>query len=399
MTRPGNWPDVSFTGTPLSGSFITLDWHSYRTVHQDVFYQAGLLPGTVLSTVAGREGLEACLGPGELVAEYDPELIVEVSPSQLKGTTYGSVCHALRVGHHYPTRLLCSISRALVNERQVFRNLSPTPTGWRIDLNPPLAGVVTRLSARPADGTQLRESRVDADLLRWQLFQSGPGLQARRRDVLPDWPAEADLKREDEHDDEVFYAEPRFVTHIDDTTIAQIAALYARLIPPGARVLDIMSSWISHLPAGVAFGKVTGLGMNRKELEENSALDELHVHNLNRDSRLPFPDHSFDAVVCAVSVEYLSDPLPVFEDVRRVLAPGGIFINVFSNRCFPTKAIALWARLHEFERMGLVAHFYHQTGYADVNTWSLRGLPRPTSDPYAMHNSESDPVYAVWARN
>ena len=139
--------------------------------------------------------------------------------------------------------------------------------------------------------------------------------------------------------------------------------------------------------------------MNRQELEANPVLDDFHVHNLNRNSDLPFPDHSFDAVVCAVSVEYLSDPLAVFEQVRRVLAPGGIFINVFSNRCFPTKAIALWARLHEFERMGLVAHFYHRTGFSNVNTWSLRGLPRHADDPYAMHNRESDPVYAVWAQN
>ena len=85
------------------------------------------------------------------------------------------------------------------------------------------------------------------------LLQFGPGLQARREDVVPDWPTPADLKREDEGDDAVFYAAPRFVTHIDDTTIAQVSKLYARLIHPGARVLDIMSSWISHLPADVRF--------------------------------------------------------------------------------------------------------------------------------------------------
>ena len=378
----------------MNGTYIILDWRSYETVHRDVFFQAGLCHEKAVSFLAGPDGLGLRRVPGVFVPEYDPALTITIAPSQCKGV----LSTKPRVGHHYPTRLVADLPGELAHQHRIFRILCSSPSGWLIDLNVPLAGVDVNVSVESAQEIRVGESRIDLDTLIPRLFHSGPGLQARRRDAFPDWPTESDLKREDEIDDSVFYAEPRFVTHIDDTTIAQISSLYARLIRPGARVLDLMSSWISHLPSELTLSKVTGLGMNRQELEANPALDERQVHDLNRDSTLPFQDQSFEAVVCTVSVEYLADPLPVFEEVRRVLVPGGIFINTFSNRCFPTKAIALWGALHEFERMGLVAHFFHRTGFENVNTWSLRGLPRPANDPYLMHNSESDPVYAVWAQ-
>ena len=357
------------------------------------------MPEEAISTVSGRAGLELQLEPGGLIAETDPALVLNIDEIQLNPAPHRHVRIVPRIGHHYSTRLLSGVAPDIIGERQVFRLLSRTTKGWFIDLNDPLAGSRAQLSAQLSEVPQSNGPSWNAETLRWRVLHCGAGLQARREDVLPDWPTHDDLKREDETDDSMFYTEPRFVTQIDDTTIAQVSALYARLIKPGARVLDIMSSWISHMPDNVPFKKVTGLGMNQQELAANAALDEITVHDLNRVSRLPFPDNSFDAIVCAVSVEYLSDPLAVFEDVRRVLSSGGVFINAFSNRCFPTKAIALWAKLHEFERMGLVAHFYHRTGYSDVNTWSLRGLPRPAGDPYAGQSNESDPVYAVWANN
>ena len=383
----------------MTGSIVTFSWESYRTNHQDTCFLAGIPPEYLMSMLLGSETLEQPIEPGGLIPHKDPHGVIEIDDTQFNRAPHGFVRITPRIAHHYPTRLLNRVSSDLMGDTQVFRCLSPTPTGWRIDLNPPLAGVKARLAAAPGVPDDLPDPGWNQERLQTRLFRTGPGLQARREDAEPDWPTATDLKREDESDDALFYTEPRFVTHIDDTTIAQVSSLYGKLIPAGARVLDIMSSWISHLPEKVGFEKVTGLGMNRQELEANPQLNEHRVHNLNRDPRLPFPDDSFDAVVCAVSVEYLAHPLEVFQDIHRVLAAGGVFINAFSNRCFPTKSIALWAKLHEFERMGLVAHFYHRTGYSNVNTWSMRGLPRPAGDPYGGQPPESDPVYAVWANN
>jgi SAM-dependent methyltransferase len=165
------------------------------------------------------------------------------------------------------------------------------------------------------------------------------------------------------------------------------------------RVLDLMSGWVSHLPPGVKELDVTGLGLNRDELEENRALRERAVHDLNTDPRLPFGDAAFDAVICTASVEYLIQPLEVFGEVRRVLKPGAPFITTFSDRWFPTKVIDLWIELHPFERMGLVLECFRRAGgFEGLATESVRGLPRPADDKYAAELPKSDPVFAVWGR-
>jgi len=147
--------------------------------------------------------------------------------------------------------------------------------------------------------------------------------------------------RLDEAPDAAFYAEPRFVVHIDEATIAALTAWYAEVLAPGADVLDLMSSWVSHLPEPdrLPLGRVVGLGMNAKELAANPRLASFDVHDLNREPRLPYADASFDAALCAVSIQYLVRPLEVFAEVARVLRPGGRVAIATSHRCFPTKAI------------------------------------------------------------
>ena len=140
------------------------------------------------------------------------------------------------------------------------------------------------------------------------------------------------FRRLDESPDTDFYALPRLVTHIDDATIAALTALYRERIPAGARVLDLMSSWVSHLPADVAYASVAGLGMNAEELAHNPRLDERVVHDLNVSPTLPWDDGLFDAVVNAVSIQYLVRPVEVFAEIRRVLRPGGLSIVATSHR-------------------------------------------------------------------
>ncbi|WP_455234577.1 class I SAM-dependent methyltransferase, partial [Thiogranum longum] len=170
-------------------------------------------------------------------------------------------------------------------------------------------------------------------------------------------------------------------------------------LEPGMRVLDLMSSWVSHLPVSKNDISLTGLGMNRQELASNTLLNDYLIHDLNRSPALPFEDRVFDLVICTASVEYLSSPIGVFREIARVLKPGGRFVNTFSNRWFPPKAIQLWAQLHPFERMGLVLDFYRRAeAYDDLHTESVQGLPRPENDKYAGRIALSDPVFAVWAR-
>jgi hypothetical protein len=184
-------------------------------------------------------------------------------------------------------------------------------------------------------------------------------------DILkkPDWPEKwpfgpAELARYDEAPDTEFYSAPRFVTHIDDAAINALTAYYAKAFPASGRsdtaLLDICSSWISHYPAGYTAGRISGLGMNEAELKRNSILNDYVVADLNATPKLPYPDNTFDVVTNAVSVDYLTKPLQVMQEVQRVLKPGGLALMSFSNRCFPTKAIAIWTSTGDLDHIWIV---------------------------------------------
>src|SRR5690348_8166992 len=169
--------------------------------------------------------------------------------------------------------------------------------------------------------------------------------------------------RIDPSDDRLFYEVPRKVVHIEAGAIEALRSRYRNLLPAGGEILDLMSSWRSHLPDGHAGGgRVTGLGMNAEEMADNPQLDRFVVHDLNAVPQLPFLDQSFDAVVCAVSVQYLVEPVAVFTDVARVLRPGGPFVVSFSNRCFPAKAVAAWLYATDTEHRTLVRSYFDRSG-------------------------------------
>jgi SAM-dependent methyltransferase len=170
------------------------------------------------------------------------------------------------------------------------------------------------------------------------------------------------FERTDRSDDALFYAEPRFVSHIDDATIAALTDVYREALPGHGAVLDLMSSWISHLPEEMAFGRVAGLGMNAAELKRNPRLSEWCVHDLNRDPELPYEDASFDAVVNAVSIQYLIRPVEVFRSVARVLRPGGLHLVATSHRLFPTKAVRAWQMLPAERRFELIRSYFERAG-------------------------------------
>jgi hypothetical protein len=170
------------------------------------------------------------------------------------------------------------------------------------------------------------------------------------------------FRRMDESDDGDFYAEPRLVTHIDDATIAQLTEVYREVLPPGGVILDLMTSWVSHLPPEVAYARVAGLGMNRVELEHNPRLSDGAVQDLNLTPELPYADETFDAVVNAVSIQYLTRPVDVYASVRRVLKPGGLALIATSHRCFPTKAILAWHSLPAEKRIRLIGFYLELAG-------------------------------------
>lgn len=384
------------SGGPVRALAATLRWQNAQAKHVECrVFPAPREPGGVAGVPMDGEPLRLNLAPGELVPEWRADQLLTV-PGQFFRRSHGALTLEPRTGRFFPGAFLRGAP-----------NLPPGPPAFRItdvaadrhltaDFNHPLAGLPLELELRalalPVPGEHSANPGKSA-------VTNGPGMQARWRGQPTDfWPGGSFL-RADEAADADFYARPRLVQHLDDTALGRIRDFYRNLLPRDGAILDLMSSWTSHLDPAVSPVQVAGLGMNAEELAANPVLTERVVQDLNLDPRLPWPDHSFDAVVCTVSVEYLVRPVEVFREVRRVLRPGGYFLVTFSNRWFPPKAISLWQELHEFERMGLVLEFFFAAGgFGNLGTWSLQGLPRPAGDKYAGRLPFSDPVYAVWGQ-
>jgi SAM-dependent methyltransferase len=190
----------------------------------------------------------------------------------------------------------------------------------------------------------------------------------------PEFPPGA-FDKEDPDDDSRFYVQPRFVTHIDDGAIAALTAFYRDTLPAGGIILDLMSSWVSHLPEDVSYGEVVGHGMNAAELEANPRLKRWFVQDLNRDQKLPLNDAACDAVTICVSIQYLQKPIDVLREAVRILKPGAPLIVSLSNRCFPTKAVAIWRAVFAegvYGHAQLIAAYMRGAGFDDIKAKVLR---------------------------
>lgn len=196
-----------------------------------------------------------------------------------------------------------------------------------------------------------------------------PGLQPGAFDKL------------DGEDDEYFYEPARLVCHIDDAAIAALTGFYRIVLPAGGVLLDMMSSWVSHLPPEIAYAEIIGHGMNAEELAANPRLSRRFVRNLNRDPTLPLAENSVDAAMICVSIQYLQQPVAVLREVARVLRPEAPVVIGFSNRCFWTKAVAVWRALDDDGHVKLVQHYLQHAGFANIETHRLAEWVEDVSDP------------------
>ena len=212
--------------------------------------------------------------------------------------------------------------------------------------------------------------------------------EARPSPLPAEW-----FDKADPEPDTAFYEHPRLVQHIDEGAIAAVTVAIARHVAPASDVLDLMSSWVSHMPPAEALplGRVSGLGMNAAELAANPRLGDWTIKDLNVDPSLPYTDASFDAVLITVSVQYLTRPVDVMTEIARVLRPGGVLLISFSNRMFATKAVAVWQAASEEERPRVVAAYLRAAG----------GFMDPTVEEHRPPRTwlgGGDPLWVVVAR-
>ena len=201
----------------------------------------------------------------------------------------------------------------------------------------------------------------------------------------------------DDTNDLDFYDLPRLVTHVDESFIDRLTNLYREQLKSDTRILDLMSSWVSHLPEEMQFAHVEGHGMNREELAKNLRLDGYFIQNLNQNPKLPLENADFDAVLITVSIQYLQYPEAVLSEIYRILKPHGVVIISFSNRMFYQKAIAAWRDGTDTERVNLVRRYFQSVdGFTQPEVVAHQS---PLSGFLQMVGmAGGDPFYAVMAR-
>lgn len=387
---------------------LCLDWDSKQGRHKEIHHFSNfniwrdldLLPEglqkEILHQQQGHSGT-VVIPAGEIVPGYDPRLVHRVRTTDFNGIFQGREITP-QLGRFYPQGMIEALPGVFSSSLLPLRIIAMDDDSLTCDLNHPLAKHDMSISSTIGEihGAPDEHGGRCQDVLEQMLH--GPGMQVRNNGQATDFFSADPFRRIDETSDSNFYAQSRMTDHLDARALSEVSELYGSLLTSGSRVLDLMASVNSHIPRGVQPTSVVGIGMNEDELAANPLLSERVLHDLNSETSLPFGDDSFDAVVCTVSLEYLIHPFEIFGEIKRILKPGGIFINTFSNRWFPPKVTALWIDLHEFERLGLVSEYYLRTGgFGPLNTRSLLGLSRPQDDRYGGQLTMSDPIYAVWA--
>tara|TARA_B000000475_G_C15911937_1_gene412939 strand:- start:230 stop:880 length:651 start_codon:yes stop_codon:yes gene_type:complete len=205
-----------------------------------------------------------------------------------------------------------------------------------------------------------------------------------------------DRNKSDICDDEIFYQQPRFVHHLSDSFRNRLTSLYSEYLLNHHIILDLMSSWVSHLPSNISYKKVIGHGMNEAELSSNERLDRFFVQNLNKKQNMPIEDSSIDVGLIVAGWQYLQYPEKVSLELSRVIKSDSLLIISFTNRAFWTKAPNIWTYSSEEKRIEYV------TSVLTSNGWRIEKiLNEKTQDKklFGFYSSESDPFFSVIARN
>jgi SAM-dependent methyltransferase len=392
----------------MADLFFQIHWRSEGARHTDAYaarsvnFWRDILPTRLRDGLVGKlpgDRLVVEFHPGELFENGKSGPMVTYSRRRFEPARIGSTGLLPLAGRFYPKGVLKDVAGVFGANRQPFRCVEINDGHFKADMGHPLSARPISADVTVGAVTAKPEER-GGSLVDWmETVCRGPGMQARWMDRPTDFFAGHPFHRLDAAPDPLFYAGPRLVQHLDDAALDLIRQLYGRFVRNGMRVLDLMGSWDSHLPSDVRLEQAAAVGLNALELRKNAVLTDRRVHDLNREAALDFADGRFDVVICTASVEYLIHPDAVFAEVGRVLKPGGYFVLTFSNRWFETKAVRIWKELHEFERMGLVLEFFRRSGrFHDLQTYSVRGLTRPSHDKYAGRLPDADPVYAVWGQ-
>ena len=385
---------------------FTIRYQSGQTGHEDrllvnkIDFWRDILPGDMKPVLENGEPERKYVfnfPRGQLLGERSWDQVKRISKKLLH---QGGETISLKNGRFYPSSLIWQMINCYPGDQRPFRVTHEDDHELEIDRNHPLANFDLEVEGRIIDfhAPAVQRGGSINDLAEL-LTENGPGMQVVGDSFQLEGYADYPYQTRSTISAKAFYQNPRMIDHLDRTALDQVQEFYSSILTPEMRILDLMSSFNSHLPENYRGADITGIGMNESEMQQNRLLREYHRQDLNQQPSLHFPEHSFEAIICTVSIEYLTRPREVVQELNRILVPGGRLAIVISDRWFPDQEISFWPDLHPFERQGFVLGLLQKSGgLENFKTLSIRGLPRPYEDKYSDRLQFSDPVFAVWAQ-
>ena len=383
-------------------------WKSNEASHKDIFFAENVnfwrdcFPPEIFSKLLGRmvgEHVKLIDRSNKPFGQYEKQNIHSIKKEKFNSYNLIDRRIAPREGRFYPQGIIQGLPGVFQVNTKPCRCIKVNNDFLEIDLNHPLSLHPISVSAFIHDiqkGKVERGGRCE-DWIE-AITVDGPGMQAHYPDIETDFSGEHAFSRKDSQPDKYFYSSPKFVHHLDSCARSIVRDIHKRHLNDRGTILDLMASWDSHLEKKFSSSQLTVLGLNLEELKANPFANDHTVQDINENPYLPFKEESFDNIICTSSVEYLTKPREVFNEIARVLKSGGICVMTFSNRWFPPKVISIWEELYEFERLGLVVDYFLNTqSFVEINTVSYRGWPRPQDDKYYGSYSYSDSVFSVIA--
>ena len=205
-----------------------------------------------------------------------------------------------------------------------------------------------------------------------------------------------DREKIDNDDDKIFYKNPRYVNHLSDSFRKRLTSLYSEYLLNHHVILDLMSSWVSHLPTDMSYKKVIGHGMNEDELASNKRLNSFWVQNLNTKQNMPMEDSSIDIGLIVAGWQYLQYPEKVSLEISRIIKPDSLLIISFTNRAFWNKAPNIWTYSSEEKRIEYVNNVLAANGWRIVKILKEKTYQKKL---FGFYTEDSDPFFSVIARN
>ena len=386
-----------------------VEWQSKEASHRDYFFAENVnfwrdcFSPDISAKLQGRkngERVELFYQSHDPVGQYEIKNIHSVKKE--KFNPYNLIDRKImpRQGRFYPKGVIQDLPGVFQVNSKPCRCIKVKNGFLEIDLNHPLSMYPMSISAFIHDvrqGNVERGGRCE-DWIE-VVTGDGPGMQACYPGVPTDFSDENGFAREDNLPDKKFYSSPRLVHHLDSCARSTVRDIHNNFLDDKGAILDLMASWDSHLSETFSASQLTVLGMNLEELKANPLASDHVVQDINENPGLPFREKMFGNIICTSSVEYLTKPIEIFNELARVLKSGGVCVMTFSNRWFPPKVVSIWQHLYEFERIGLVTDYFRRTqSFGEITTVSYRGRTRPQDDKYYGAFPYSDPVFAVIAK-